>query len=76
MCSSFTKMSNYPNLRENIENNIISYIYNNGPEYKKNILLLIGMEHAYMNINHDEFMKNLYVPFLLYILIHIGPCSY
>ncbi|XP_031637639.1 dynamin-2-like, partial [Contarinia nasturtii] len=52
-------VSSYPNLREIIENNVISFIHNNGPKYKKSILSLIEMELAYMNIKHDDFMNNL-----------------
>ncbi|XP_055296155.1 dynamin-like isoform X2 [Sitodiplosis mosellana] len=52
-------IANYPNLRGDIENNIISFIHNNAPRYKQNILSLTDMELAYMNYSHDEFMKNI-----------------
>lgn len=58
---SIFQITNYPNLREIIENNIISFIHNNGPKYKKCTLSLIEMQLAYMNIKHEEFMKNMYV---------------
>lgn len=52
------KISNYPNLRDDVENSIITFIHNNVPKYKENILLLNQMELAYMNIKHEEFMNN------------------
>lgn len=51
------KISNYPNLRESIENQIISFIHNNVPKSKESILLLIKMELAYINIKHGEYIQ-------------------
>lgn len=45
-------------MRGDIENEIISYIHNNGPKNQQSILSLIEMELAYMNIRHDEFMNS------------------
>lgn len=56
---SLIKISNYPNLRGDIENNIISFIHTNAPKYKQNILSLTEMEIAYMNYKHEEFMNNM-----------------
>lgn len=53
------KISHYPNLRDYIENNIISFIHTNGPKYKRNVLSVTEMEIAYMNCKHEEFMNNM-----------------
>lgn len=55
---SILKMSNYPYLHQLIENNITSFIYDNGPKYNESVLSLIKMELAYMNTRHEEFMHN------------------
>lgn len=62
-------MSNYPALKENIEKNVISFIYNNGPKYKQNILSLIEMELAYMNTRHEEFRMKTYAYITLYFQV-------
>lgn len=49
------KISNYPKLREMVENDIMTYIHRNEPSYSQRILSIINMEQAYMNIKHEDF---------------------
>lgn len=52
------QITDFPFLREKIENTIISFIHGNSPTCKKNVLVLIEMQSVYMNTRHEEFVVN------------------
>lgn len=49
------QIKNYPKIRDELENRIISFIYTKAPEQKRNVLELLKMEKAYQNTNHEDF---------------------
>ena len=52
-------MSNYPYLRDEIDNKIITFVRSNEPEYKQSVLSLIQMELAYVNTKNKKFKDSL-----------------
>lgn len=57
------KMARYPNLREETERIITSHIREREQQTKDQLLLLVDVELAYMNTNHEDFIGfSKYVP--------------
>lgn len=55
------QITNFPKLRREIEEEITSHIQTNTKNYKANVLALIGMERAYLNTNHKDFISKVCV---------------
>lgn len=49
------QITNFPKLKHEIENRLVSHIFANEPTSKRNVLALIEMERAFLNTNHEDF---------------------
>lgn len=56
--SSF-QIVDYPKVRENIENQIMTHIHLSGPKYERDVQALIDMEGAYQNTNHEDYQAKM-----------------
>ncbi|XP_026548091.1 dynamin-1-like, partial [Notechis scutatus] len=50
------KLSQYPHLREEMERIVTTYIREREGRTKDQVMLLIDIELAYMNTNHEDFI--------------------
>ena len=52
----FDKMTRYPRLREETEGIVTRHIASKEQKTKEQVLLLIDIQLAYMNTNHEDFI--------------------
>lgn len=55
------QITNFPKLKQEIENRLVSNIFANEPTSKRNVLALIEMERAFLNTNHEDFFAKEYI---------------